>query len=66
MVKVRVRASQDPVAEGNRVAVKRGGEQLDGELAVRRITNSFRRDVTASLLSQGEARNSPGTLRFGV
>jgi hypothetical protein len=61
-VKVRVRVSQGPVVEGNCVAAKRGGEQLETNWRSAAKANSIRRCVTASLQSEGEARNSPGTL----
>ena len=44
-----------PVTEDNCVAVRRGGEQSEGERSVRRMTNAIRPDVAVSLRPSGEA-----------
>ena len=47
------------VAEGNCVAERRGGEQLEAndQSIINKMMNSIRPDALASLLSKGEAQN---------
>lgn len=48
-MKVPVEVDHSLVAEGNCVVARRGGEQLEANLLVRRMTNLFRRSMAASL-----------------
>jgi len=43
-----------------------GWEAAPDEMSVRRMTNSIRRDVLASLHWSGEARKSPHTLKWRI
>ena len=47
MVRVHVGVCHSAVAEGNCVAVRRGGKQPEENWSVRRMTNSIQRDVLA-------------------
>jgi len=50
--------SHSPVAEGNCVAVRRGGEQPEANLRSVANANPIRRGVAASLLVQGRSLES--------
>jgi hypothetical protein len=71
MVKVHVGVRHSPVVErncvvesnANRQRLNTGWEATGDEVPVRRMTNSIRRDVAASLRAHGEALKQPYTLK---
>jgi hypothetical protein len=63
MVQVHAGAGRNSEVERNCATARLGWSATGGELAVRRMTNLFRRDAVASLLIQGEAWKEPMALR---